>query len=273
MKETGQLEAVSEPMDTSKGNLQLAPHHRLMYLGLLGVPFSVWAVLFAASLVTILAKNVLTAATAVVLLLAAAALAVSSAALLRLRTKTKLITKVAAHRKDLRARRSKQFKPADPGPFRALAAGQFQEFYDMYQEFIRDRNMYYIEPNIVRPLTEIDKISYSDFAGSKEVMFFISHFWGMAFRNTLQSMRQHAEGAAKSIQQENQPDEPEEVRPVAAFLPMTLGRLRQAGQSREVQPSLPDTPARSSAWKSINYWFCTFSNNQWDLPQASLICF
>ena len=64
-----------------------------------------------------------------------------------------------------------------------------QEFFSLY---IRDRNMYYLCSNIVKPLTFADKLSYAELVGPSSVQWFCSHFWGMPFLHFIDCLKGHA---------------------------------------------------------------------------------
>jgi len=78
------------------------------------------------------------------------------------------------------------------GPLRALTAYQLFDLFDFFQAFIKGRNMYYIDPNIVRPLTKKYRLSYAERVGPSQVDYFISHWWGTPFRNFCESVKRHA---------------------------------------------------------------------------------
>lgn len=51
--------------------------------------------------------------------------------------------------------------------------------------------MYYIEPNIVRPLTNKWQLSLADVLGASRVVWFVSHWWGLAFTHTMSALTCH----------------------------------------------------------------------------------
>lgn len=101
------------------------------------------------------------------------------------------------------------------GPGRAVALEKLQQFYNTFCDFIRHRDMHYVNSNLVLPLTHESKVAYADLIGSAEVRWFVSHSWNTVFRNFVDTLTKHAH-------------------------------------------SLESDDAA--------YWICTFSNNQWNLP-------
>jgi len=78
------------------------------------------------------------------------------------------------------------------GPLRGVAAGIVWEMFTEFQEFIRQRNMYYLVGNVVKPLTLRRRLSFSELVGSQELRWFVSHFWGTSFQEFVNSVRRHA---------------------------------------------------------------------------------
>ncbi|CAE7624209.1 unnamed protein product [Symbiodinium sp. CCMP2456] len=88
--------------------------------------------------------------------------------------------------------------PCNKGPQRALTAFQIFDFMNEFQHYIRDRNLYYIDSNIVRPLTSELKLSLAEVLGPCQVSWFVSHFWGTRFTYTCEALRRHAEAVVVS---------------------------------------------------------------------------
>ncbi|OLQ00199.1 hypothetical protein AK812_SmicGene17160 [Symbiodinium microadriaticum] len=61
------------------------------------------------------------------------------------------------------------------GAERALNINQIVDLYEEFKSFIQDRNLYYVDSNIVRPLTR-----------------FVSHYWGTNFSYTVRALKLHA---------------------------------------------------------------------------------
>lgn len=83
-------------------------------------------------------------------------------------------------------------KACERGPGRAVTALKLFAFYEYFSGFIRDRTMYYIDPNIVRPLTHAYKLSFAERIGPSQVQWFISHWWGTMSRNFIAAIKKHA---------------------------------------------------------------------------------
>lgn len=125
-------------------------------------------------------------------------------------------------------------KRSDPGPSRAVTAFQLFDLHDFFQEFIRDRTMYYIDPHITRPLTAAYKLSYAERAGPHDVKWFCSHYWGTEFRHFCETIHRHATSAIQSANN-------------ALYV--------------------PNYKSVDDSWKESSYWICTFSNNQYKLDE------
>ncbi|CAK9011013.1 Uncharacterized protein SCF082_LOCUS10906 [Durusdinium trenchii] len=83
-------------------------------------------------------------------------------------------------------------KACPRGAQRAVTAFQLFDLYDFFQAFIKGRNMYYLDPNLVRPLTKKHRLSFAERVGPSQVDFFISHWWGTPFMNFCESVKRHA---------------------------------------------------------------------------------
>ena len=79
------------------------------------------------------------------------------------------------------------------GPDRALTAYQIFDLMHDFRPYIRDRNLYYIDSNIVHPLTSNVKLSLAELLGPSRVQYFVSHYWGTMFTYTCDALRRHAE--------------------------------------------------------------------------------
>ena len=53
--------------------------------------------------------------------------------------------------------------------------------------------MYYIDANIVKPLTMPLKLSYAELVGPQDAMWFVSHWWGCLVPNVGVSRRKSLE--------------------------------------------------------------------------------
>ncbi|CAE7250721.1 unnamed protein product [Symbiodinium sp. CCMP2592] len=83
-------------------------------------------------------------------------------------------------------------QPCDRGASRAVTAFRLFELFEFFQAFIKFRTMYYIDPNLVRPITRKHKLSFAERVGPQQVQFFISHWWGTPFVRFCESVRRHA---------------------------------------------------------------------------------
>jgi hypothetical protein len=158
---------------------------------------------------------------------------------------TSLVEKHQEFRESLRQRNPNPQR-CDRGPQRAITAGHLQDLFTQFAAFIRDRNMYYVAANMVKPLTKPDELSYAELVGPEHVEWFVSHYWGTKFKDFLESICKHAENTSDSA--------PAPARPV------------RRGTSFCVERNI-----QSWIGQGVRYWVCTFSNNQWDLG-AELGC-
>lgn len=95
--------------------------------------------------------------------------------------------------------------------------------------------MYYVVGEIVKPITEEKQWSFANVVGAGEVQWFVSHSWGDCFNEFVRSIIHHAQEVAPS---------PNDCEPV--------------GLSKG---------AAGVEWRSIRYWICSFSINQWRAEQ------
>ena len=83
-------------------------------------------------------------------------------------------------------------KLVDRGASRGVGYPELLLFYEFFQSFIKHRSMYYVSSNLVVPLTEKNKVSFSELVGPKLLTWFVSHFWGMAVPHFMESIQHHA---------------------------------------------------------------------------------
>jgi hypothetical protein len=123
------------------------------------------------------------------------------------------------------------------GPARAIQVNQVRELYGFFQAFIQDRNMYYLNENILLPITQKAKMSFAELAGPRDVDWFVSHYWGTRFKEFVESITAHAQGEVQEFVE------------------------------------LCASPARSRVARRLNsgmdssYWVCSLSNNQWSVTE------
>lgn len=82
-----------------------------------------------------------------------------------------------------------------PGPSRAISSKQLRDFMDFFRGIIANRNMYFIDTNLVRPLTRRQHISYAELAGPRRVRWFVSHSWSSPFEPFVRTVTTHAKMA------------------------------------------------------------------------------
>ena len=62
-----------------------------------------------------------------------------------------------------------------------------------FDTFIKERSMYYVCSNIVKPLTEPFQMSFVELIGPTKIQWFVSHYWGMPVRHFGDAIRKHAQ--------------------------------------------------------------------------------
>lgn len=92
--------------------------------------------------------------------------------------------------------------PCERGAGRAVLVKTLVNLLNHYRDFIRERNAYYLDPNIIRPLTKAKQLSFAEIAGPVRLDFFVSHFWGFAFSRFVSAIQSHAEGQAQRMGQD-----------------------------------------------------------------------
>ena len=65
-----------------------------------------------------------------------------------------------------------------------------------FDSFIKERSMYYVCGNIIKPLTEPFQLSWAEMVGPDPMEWFVSHYWGMALRHFGEAIRKHAQSAS-----------------------------------------------------------------------------
>lgn len=82
------------------------------------------------------------------------------------------------------------------GPGRAVTVYQLLQFQFFFRDIIQNRTAYYLEPNVIRPLTKPYWLSFAELVGPRQLTFFVSHFWGTAFSHFVESIQGHAENTS-----------------------------------------------------------------------------
>eukprot|EP00931_Biecheleriopsis_adriatica_P025578 TRINITY_DN15666_c0_g1_i1.p1 TRINITY_DN15666_c0_g1~~TRINITY_DN15666_c0_g1_i1.p1 ORF type:complete len:777 (-),score=93.05 TRINITY_DN15666_c0_g1_i1:17-2302(-) len=78
------------------------------------------------------------------------------------------------------------------GPSRAITADHLRRLLETFSHFIRNRNMYYVNSNIIKQLTRRDKLSFAELVGPKSVEWYVSHYWGTSFKHFVQALHHHS---------------------------------------------------------------------------------
>ncbi|CAJ1329162.1 unnamed protein product [Effrenium voratum] len=129
---------------------------------------------------------------------------------------------------------------SSPGPQRALGAGQLSVLREFFGSVLDGRDMYWICDRIVKPLTREKRLSYAELVGCGELNWFISHWWGMHFNKTVDSVVKHATSSASSW---------ESVR----YWICTFSN-NQWAMDEEIPPGAP--PSESSFYKALRSRSC-----------------
>ncbi|CAE7476370.1 unnamed protein product [Symbiodinium natans] len=139
------------------------------------------------------------------------------------------------------------------GPDRALSISQIVDLYEEFKSFIQDRNLYYVDSNIVRPLTQSCRLSLAEFMGPSKVDWFVSHYWGTNFSYTVKALKLHAMSVWNKEALLSASKEVLVWKNGAAH----VGSSSPSGQSHDsLKSRLP-----------ISYWICAFSNNQYKVAE------
>jgi hypothetical protein len=118
--------------------------------------------------------------------------------------------------------------------------------------------MYYVCPNIIIPLTQPKKLSYSELAGPRNLDWFVSHFWGIPFAEFCRTIQKHSLGEGDAIAAHESD----------MNIKNGLDRCVEANAaaSEGLRGSIMPNPSFSDNGRAETaYWICTFSNNQFEL--------
>merc|ERR1712232_716205 len=118
------------------------------------------------------------------------------------------------------------------GPQRAVEIGKVVELHNFFSSFVRDRTAYYLDANILRPLTKPDRVSYAELAGASQLQFFCSHYWGTPFVHFCDAVSKHAQTCSGS-------------------------QIPVGNTTTKI--------TTASNWRRIAYWICFCSNNQYQI--------
>ncbi|CAE7256213.1 Scube1 [Symbiodinium microadriaticum] len=174
------------PLDTSIGRIRLKPLRGFLKTGFWRCPLLVWCLLLVAAVLGLASQLRF----ALLLLVCGSGLGAGAVgfALRQRQDRTSL---------EKRCRQFfKQWPPVlqrcSRGPDRSITAGQLQDFLQFFETFVKERSMYYVCSNIVKPLTKPYQLSFAELVGPKKIRWFVSHFWGMPVRHFMDAVRKHA---------------------------------------------------------------------------------
>jgi len=139
------------------------------------------------------------------------------------------------------------------GAERALNINQIVDLYEEFKSFIQDRNLYYVDSNIVRPLTRSCHLSLAEFMGPSTVDWFVSHYWGTNFSYTVRALKLHANSVPRD-----------------SLITQSKITIASDEASKSIATSSPVSSGRASDWRSpgsLAYWICAFSNNQYRIGE------
>ncbi|CAK9117949.1 unnamed protein product [Durusdinium trenchii] len=187
-------EKSSMPLDTSKGHLHVKFPQLFVSAGFARCPLIGWCVFFLAA--TVGTALQLTWRFSVVL--GALGLCTGSFCFaLRRRQGTR--TPLAKRRHEfLQEWQPLALQRCSRGPDRSMSAGKLQRFVQFFDSFIKERSMYYVCSNIVKPLTKPFQLSFVELVGATKIQWFVSHYWGMPLRHFSDAIRKHAQSVASS---------------------------------------------------------------------------
>ena len=187
-----------ESFESASGMVYLRFPDVLLALGILGVPFPCWAFVFVGLvLLTTFLGGVGPLACICLALLGVTFAAIALLYSHYISNRTMLSNRLKVYRQRILKRNPKPTS-CPKGPGRALPVSSFIELYEFFYE-VGARNMYFVEPHIVKPLTEPFQLSYAELVGPVQVQFFVSHFWGLDFRKTVQAMTHHAKSHSRRV--------------------------------------------------------------------------
>eukprot|EP00931_Biecheleriopsis_adriatica_P026710 TRINITY_DN16215_c0_g1_i4.p1 TRINITY_DN16215_c0_g1~~TRINITY_DN16215_c0_g1_i4.p1 ORF type:complete len:1118 (-),score=154.06 TRINITY_DN16215_c0_g1_i4:32-3385(-) len=141
-------------------------------------------------------------------------------------------------------RKGGQVAVTTPGPDRGIKLCKLDDFAQHFAPFTQGRSMYYVEPNISRQLTSKSKVSLADLLGSSRLDWFVSHWWGTLFQDTMRALKRHS-----------------------ACVSLDLNVITHSNRGTLRHKDTQMTTLGTQNWGDVSYWICTFSNNQWRLQE------
>ncbi|CAE7843298.1 FRAS1 [Symbiodinium necroappetens] len=178
------------PWDTSSGSLRIPVRWAFTATGYLNVPLLVWLALVAMAAVACarVARFSFSAFAWGALIILAVVLIMQGYWYF-----LNPYTPLEKHREQFTKGLEKRLRRCKRGPERAITAKQLVDFVEFFQGFILQRTMYYVNDNIIQPLTKRDAVSFAEMVGPSPVAWFVSHYWGTALRHFADSVRKHAQ--------------------------------------------------------------------------------
>ncbi|OLP99685.1 hypothetical protein AK812_SmicGene17740 [Symbiodinium microadriaticum] len=86
------------------------------------------------------------------------------------------------------------------GADRGITTARLLELWQAFEVHIRDRDMYFVVANIVKPLTSTCKLSYVEYAGPAKFAWFVSHFWGTPFCHFKDALCHHTRWVGEKLE-------------------------------------------------------------------------
>lgn len=182
-------------VQSSMGRAYITPLRKLLCTGICGVPMVIWLLFFAAAISVTISLQVLDAHWYLKVIGPLALLLALMLKTVLWSSSTPLAKRLQKFQNILKAENPKP-EACPRGPSRAVTCGQLFDLLQYFQGFIMERNMYYLCANLVLPLTKPHQLSYAELAGPKDVVWFVSHFWGSPFRHFVDSIRKHSQTVA-----------------------------------------------------------------------------
>ncbi|CAK8988909.1 Extracellular matrix organizing protein FRAS1 (Fraser syndrome 1 protein) [Durusdinium trenchii] len=178
----------STSLDTSTGHLHLKFPQVLLSVGLWRCPLLWWCILFLAA-----AAGTATQLTWQLTLLVCGLGFGTGSLCMVLRRRQGKRTPLATRRRHFLKEWPLVLERCSRGEERAMTAGTLLDFVQFFESFIRERSMYYVCSNIVKPLTEPYQLSLVELVGPTMIQWFVSHYWGMPVRHFSDAIRKHAQ--------------------------------------------------------------------------------
>ncbi|CAK9015225.1 unnamed protein product [Durusdinium trenchii] len=180
------LSASESSLDTSMGHLHVKSLRGFLVMGFWRCPLIGWCILFLG----VFSASISQISWSLTLVVSSLGMCTGALAfaLRRRQGRTPLVKRYRQFFKEWPL----ALECSNRGPERSMAAGQLQDFIQFFETFIKDRSMYYVCSNIIKPLTEPYQLSFVEVVGSTKMEWFVSHYWGMSVRHFGDAIRKHA---------------------------------------------------------------------------------